>query len=120
MIDRVADHIDATAPFMLEVRHLGGALAEAPAIANSVGHRDAQFNLFTSAYPGTDPVTAARAQRRVYDAVEPSSAGGPLRTFLPSDYPGAASCYEPATAALLSELKATWDPSDVFAYAPPI
>lgn len=37
-IDDIVDQLDPSAPFMLEVRHLGGALAEAPAVANAVGH----------------------------------------------------------------------------------
>ena len=61
---------------------------------------------------------SAQAQRSIYEAAGSSSAGGPLRTFLPSHYRDAGTCYEPATLARLRELKATWDPADLFSYAP--
>jgi hypothetical protein len=117
-VDQLADLLEPSAPFMVEVRHLGAALAEAPAEPNAVGHRGAQFNLFTSVYPGRDLLAATEAQRLVYDAVAPTSAGGPLRTFLPNHYPDASICYEPAIAARLAELKTSWDPANLFRYAP--
>jgi FAD/FMN-containing dehydrogenase len=117
-LDGLARLLQPTNPFMLEVRHLGGALASPPARANAVGHRAAQYNVFTSAYPGSDPAAAAAAQRRVYDPLASTGLGGPLRTFLPSQYADATSCYEPPIAARLGALKATWDPDNVFAYAP--
>ncbi len=94
-LGQLAGLLEPGAPFMVEVRQLGGALADAPEVANAVGHRTAQFNLFTSAYPGSDPVAAAAAQRPIYDAAQAESADGPLRTFLPSHYTTATSCYEP-------------------------
>jgi hypothetical protein len=117
-IDHLADLLEPSAPFMLEVRQLGGALADAPAEPNAVGHRGAQFNLFTSIYPGRDLLAATDAQRPIYDAAAPTSAGGPLRTFLPTQYPDASSCYEPAIAGRLTGLKTSWDPANLFRYAP--
>ncbi len=119
-LEDLGARLEPSQPFMLEVRHLGGALAAAPAVPDAVGHRDVRYNLFTSAYPGADPGSAAQAQRRLYDALGPAGAGGPLRTFLPSQYRDASACYEPEIATRLSRLKTTWDPDGVFDYAPSI
>jgi hypothetical protein len=108
------------APFMLELRHLGGALTQSQGAASAVGHRAAVLNLFTSAYPGTAPDIATNAQQRVVDAVTRASAGGPLRNFLPSQYPDANACYERATAGELAKLKSIWDPDDTFRFTPAI
>ncbi|MFF4595115.1 FAD-binding oxidoreductase [Amycolatopsis sp. NPDC001319] len=115
-LEVVPSLVDPHAPFMLELRHLGGALADRPAIANAVGHRAARLNLFTSAYPGTTP----GSQAHVYDAVSEWSVGGPLRTFLPTSHVDASSCYEPATATELARLKEVWDPGDVFSFTPAV
>ena len=119
--DALADlvpYLRPDTPFVLEVRHLGGALTHEPEIANSVGHRAAQLNLFTSAYPGTDVAAAARAQQQVYDATARVSIGGPIRNFLPSQFADATSCYELDTLARLADIKATSDPGNLFRYAP--
>ena len=119
--DALADlvpYLRPDTPFVLEVRHLGGALTHEPEIANSVGHRAAQLNLFTSAYPGTDVAAAARAQQQVYDATARVSVGGPIRNFLPSQFADATSCYELDTLARLADIKATSDPGNLFRYAP--
>ena len=44
-VDRLLEHVgpDAAVPCVAEVRHLGGAMARKPSIANAVGHRDAEF-----------------------------------------------------------------------------
>ncbi|MGW4482316.1 FAD-binding oxidoreductase [Amycolatopsis sp. NPDC004368] len=110
----IPSFVDPRAPFMLELRHLGGALAEQPEVANAVGHRAARLNLFTSTHPGADP----RPQHDVYPAVSAWSCGGPLRTFLPTSRADATSCYEPATATELARLKDVWDPADVFSFTP--
>jgi FAD binding domain len=111
-------HIRPDAPFMLEVRHLAGALGGPTTIPTAVGHRAAVLNVFTSAYPGTPPAAAADAQQRVFDAIGSSGVGGPLRNFLPSHYPDAVSCYEPATADELAKLEAIWDPAHMFRFTP--
>lgn len=119
-LELIAHTLEPDAPFMLELRHLGAALADAPNVPNAVGHRDAHYNLLTSAYPGTDPTSATAAQRRVYKQVASASVGGPLRAFLPSQYLDATTCYQPALAARLAALKTTWDPENMFSYAPAV
>jgi hypothetical protein len=119
-LEAIAHALEPGASFMLELRHLGGALADVPDVPNAVGHRDAQYNLFTSAYPGTNPTEAAAAQRRVYRQAASAGVGGALRTFLPSQYPDATACYEPAIARRLAALKLTWDHHNLFSYAPAV
>jgi FAD binding domain len=119
-LDDLVPLIRPDAPFMLELRHLGGALADPPGNPSAVGHRAAALNLFTVAYPGTTPSAAAGAQQRVCDALAEASVGGPLRNFLPAHYPDASACYEPATAAELAKLKTIWDPTDTFRFAPAV
>ncbi|MGD9961354.1 FAD-binding oxidoreductase [Nocardioides sp.] len=118
--EHVAPFVAPDVPYVLELRHLGGTLAREPETPNAVGHRTASFNLFTSAYPDVDPVTSARAQQRVVDALLPVSDGGPLRTFLPPGLHDATTCYSPGMAAELARLKSVWDPADTFGYAPAI
>jgi hypothetical protein len=120
VLDDLLRLVQPDAPFMLEVRHLGGALAHPQGPLSAVGHRGAVLNLFTSAYPGTVPAIAASAQQRVCDTVAAASVGGPLRNFLPAQYPDATACYEPAIVEKLAELKTVWDPADTFRYAPAV
>jgi FAD binding domain len=118
-LDDLLPLVQPDAPFMLELRHLGGALTQPRRVPSAVGHRAAMLNLFTSAYPGTVPDVAASAQQRACEAVAAASVGGPLRNFLPTQYPEATTCYEPA-AAELARLKTTWDPDDTFRFAPAV
>ncbi|GAA4172324.1 FAD-binding oxidoreductase [Gryllotalpicola koreensis] len=119
-LDRLPALLDPEAHFVLEVRHLGGALVDQAESPNAVGHRSAELNLFTSAYPGADPVAAAEAQRRLIAGLTAFSVGGPLRNFLPSSHADASSCYEPGLAVALARLMSLWDPSGVFAHAPAV
>jgi hypothetical protein len=119
-LEQVAPFITADAPFVLELRHLGGMLARQPVHPNAVGHRSARFNLFTSAYPSVDAEIAATAQQRVHDALQAVGDGGPLRNFLPTGLREATSCYSAGTAAELARLASVWDPDGTFRYAPAI
>jgi len=120
VLDDLLALVQPDAPFMLEVRHLGGALSHPQRAPSAVGHRGAVLNLFTSAYPGTVPGIAASAQQRACDTVAAASVGGPLRNFLPTQYPDATACYEPAIAEELAKLKTIWDPADTFRYTPAV
>ena len=75
------DEIGAATPHMLELRHLGGALARPAAAANAVGHRDADYTVFTSAYPGPGLSVAADLQAAFYRRFEPWSGGRTLYNF---------------------------------------
>ena len=119
-LDNLLPLIGPESLFMLELRHLGGALTHSRGVRSAVGHRPAIVNLFTSAYPGTALDAAAAAQKSVCDAVAATSVGGPLRNFLPSQYPNATACYEPPIAAELARLKTIWDPTDTFLFTPAV
>jgi FAD/FMN-containing dehydrogenase len=103
----------------VELRHLGGALARPPAVADAVGHRDAGFTVFTSAYPGPAFEAAAVAQTAMYERLLPWSGGRSLYNFTarpdgrPADARGA---FDEPTLARLRSVKAACDPQNLFRY----
>jgi FAD/FMN-containing dehydrogenase len=111
--------VGPTTPHMLELRHLGGALARPPAVADAVGHRDAGFNVFTSAYPGPAFAHAAARQTAMYERLLPWSGGRSLYNFTsrpdgrPVDARGA---FDDVTLARLRAVKAAYDPQNLFRY----
>jgi FAD/FMN-containing dehydrogenase len=76
---------DSTCPLRLvELRHLGGALARSPRIPNAVGNRDADFLLYLAGIAGTDIMP--EYGRLVLDRMAPWSTGQSLPNFLgPAD-----------------------------------
>jgi FAD/FMN-containing dehydrogenase len=112
-------HVGATTPHMLEIRHLGGALGRPPAVANAVGHRDAQFTVFTSAYPGPGFTGAAALQAGLHRQLRRWSGGRMLYNFAadPGGQPADArrAFGEPAFTRL-RRIKAAWDPRNRFRF----
>ncbi|WP_448618458.1 BBE domain-containing protein [Geodermatophilus sp. URMC 65] len=112
--------IGATTPHVLELRHLGGALARPAAVPNAVGHRDAAFNLFTSAHPGPGFSAAVAMQTELYRRLLPRSGGRSVYIFTarpdgrPADARGA---FEAPVLSRLQSVKAAWDPQDLFRFA---
>ncbi|TMR12680.1 FAD-binding oxidoreductase [Nonomuraea zeae] len=105
---------------VVEVRHLGGALSKPQSYPNSVGNRDAGYSaslLSPGLAPGTDTTALRPAHDRARDALAPWSTGGRLLNFLygenatPEEVRRA---YEPADYRRLAELKAEWDPRNMF------
>jgi hypothetical protein len=118
-IDVLLDGVGAGRPHMLEVRHLGGALARPPAVDNAVGHRDAQFSVFTSAYPGPGFAAAADLQADLYRRLRPWSAGKSLYNFTtdPTGRPAdARAAFDEPTYARLRQVKTEWDPQNLFRF----
>jgi FAD binding domain/Berberine and berberine like len=119
-IDAVLGEIGADTPYMLELRHLGGALARRPAEANAVGHREAAYNLFTSAYPGPGFTAAVAMQTELYRQLLPWSRGRSLYNFTanpdgrPADARGA---FDEPGLTRLRAVKATCDPENLFRFA---
>jgi FAD/FMN-containing dehydrogenase len=112
-------HTGATVPYMLELRHLGGALSRPPAGGNAVGHRDAQFSVFTSAYPGPQAAAAAGQQVRLHQRLRRWSGGRMLYNFAadPQGHPAdAAAAFGPSAFARLRAVKAAWDPANRFRF----
>ncbi|WP_139206798.1 FAD-binding oxidoreductase [Geodermatophilus poikilotrophus] len=119
VIDVLLAEIGATTPHMLELRHLGGALARPLAMPDAVGHRDAGFNLFTSAYPGAGFSGAMAMQNELYRRLLPWSGGRAVYNFTarpdgrPADARGA---FEAPVLSRLQAVKAAWDPQDLFRF----
>ncbi|BBG04004.1 MULTISPECIES: FAD-binding oxidoreductase [Pseudonocardia] len=111
------DEIGAATPHMLELRHLGGALARPPAVPNAVGHRGTDYAVFTSDRPGA-PGGGDR-QTAFYRRWERWSGGRSLYNFTahpdntPADATGA---FEPAILDRLRLVKKEWDPQDRFRF----
>jgi FAD/FMN-containing dehydrogenase len=118
-IDVLLSHVGATTPHMLEIRHLGGALGRPAAVANAVGHRDAQFTVFTSAYPGPGFDSAAALQAGLHRQLRPWSGGWMLYNFAadPQGQPADARlAFSEDDFARLRAIKADWDPANRFRF----
>ncbi|MDO8212968.1 FAD-binding oxidoreductase [Conexibacter sp. CPCC 206217] len=113
-------------PFsMVEVRHLGGALARAGVdgpIARPAG--DALFHVETVAPPGPAGEPVRAALRGLADALAPHVVGGPLPSFLgelePLTPARLAQAYAPEALPRLAALKHRYDPDDRFRFGRPI
>lgn len=104
---------------IIEIRHLGGALGRAPAVANAVGNRDARY--FAAVLSPTADAAAVRPLHdRVLRSLEPWSTGGKLMNFLYGENASPANvraAFDADAYARLAALKATVDPDDMFRLA---
>jgi FAD/FMN-containing dehydrogenase len=108
---------DAPAPYVVDLRHLGGALAAPPAVASAVGHRGAGYLLRLVSRLGSSDADAVRlAHQRVYEALQPWSSGGRSLSFMYGETTAdqIRSGYDPDDYRRLTELKAVYDPNNVF------
>jgi len=108
------DEVGSRTPHMLELRHLGGALARP--VDNAVGHRDAAYSVFTSAYPGPGFTAATAMQEALYGRLTPWSHGRSLLNFTAGS--DASRCFDEPTRARLANLARHRDPSRLFRFAP--
>jgi hypothetical protein len=118
-IDVLLQSVGAATPYMLELRHLSGALTRPPAGGNAVGHRNAQFNVFTSAYPGPGFADAARLQAELYRQLLPWSGGRMLYNFAasPDGQPAdVRMAFDQAGLARLRSVKTASDPGNMFRF----
>ncbi|MER5640450.1 FAD-binding oxidoreductase [Kitasatospora sp. NPDC002227] len=103
---------------IVEIRHLGGALAAPPAVANSVGHRGAAYLLGVLNKVGPqDPVEVLRAaQARLVAAAEPQAQGKMLNFLNGGDATPerVRLSYEVKDYGRLQKLKAAYDPANLF------
>ncbi|GAA0925708.1 FAD-binding oxidoreductase [Nonomuraea longicatena] len=108
----------ALPPGMVEVRHLGGALARRPAAPNAIGHRDAAYTLFlASPAPADQAAAVGAAQQKVMDALTGDLTGGMLPAFTSASDTAperVRTAYEPETYARLRKLKRRHDPHNLF------
>jgi hypothetical protein len=86
----------------IEVRHWGGAMARPAPDAGPVGHRHVPFSVIADA---ADPA--------LVETLRPHATGGSFLNFLP-DTNRTSAAYTPADYRRLREVKATYDPADVF------
>ena len=94
--------VAAQAAPTVEVRHWGGAMARPAAGAGPVGPRDVPLSVIADAHV---PELAA--------ALAPHATGGSFLNFL-ADPARTATAYAPADYEALREVKAAYDPDDVF------
>ncbi|WP_433475638.1 FAD-binding oxidoreductase [Spirillospora sp. CA-142024] len=100
---------------ILEIRHLGGAMAKEPSVPNAVGNRGAEYlvGVLSKLGPGAD---VEALHTRVGDALE-RKASGRLLNFLfgaNATPEQVRASYEPEIYERLAGLKAVYDPSNMF------
>ncbi|QIS16954.1 FAD-binding oxidoreductase [Nocardia terpenica] len=105
-------------PHVIEVRHLGGALADPPATPNAIGHRDARYLLVMAFLLRDQHTTDIQPVRtRLLNALAPQTLGrapaflGLAEHATPEQVRTA---YQPADHARLTELKTIYDPTNMF------
>ncbi|MBA8792587.1 hypothetical protein FHX74_000181 [Friedmanniella endophytica] len=121
-----ADQPDRPCPqIIVELRLLGGALAEPGATPSALCHREAAFTLLAISL-GVPPVVGPAQQHAaaLLDALAPWSLGGASATNLPNfsataDPAGVARMYDAATFARLGSLADSYDPHRVLVAAEP-
>jgi FAD/FMN-containing dehydrogenase len=101
--DAAIDALVAVEEATVEIRHWGGAMARPAADAGPVGHRDVPLSVIVDAEL---PAVAG--------ALAPHATGGSFLNFL-RDPSRTATAYTAANWARLREVKAAYDPDNVFA-----
>ncbi|HEV7713727.1 MAG TPA: FAD-binding oxidoreductase [Asanoa sp.] len=103
---------------MIELRQLGGELAQEPSLPNAVGNRDAAFHLFAGAFAEPGAGERFRAPlKALSDALAPWATGGKQANFLTgydTTPEAVARAYEPDIYHRLVEVKREYDPGNMF------
>jgi len=105
------------APGLVEVRHLGGALARPPASPSAFGHRDAAFSFVTGMVTMPGEIERIDAiQRDLFAGMAEWDTGGKLPNFLAadSDPESVKRAYEESDYRRLQSIKAAYDPENLF------
>ncbi len=108
---------DAPVPCIVQLRHLGGAVARPPAVENAVGHRDAQYLLVVLSPLGTFDVGTVRSvHRHLIEALAPWTIGRCLNYMYgeKTSTDRVRTAYDRDDYQRLSELKAVYDPTNIF------
>ncbi|WP_106972964.1 FAD-binding oxidoreductase [Streptomyces anulatus] len=109
---------EATVPCVVELRHLGGALATPPVHPNAVAHRDAQYilSVVTLLFGVTEKDTRP-VLRRLFDALGPWTTGSSLNFMGHGENAGqeqVRTAYAPEALERLGAIKAVHDPENIF------
>lgn len=112
----------ATSFCVVGLRHLGGALAREPGVANAVGHRGAAYSLTVTTFAdaqapqGAQDTEAMRGLRERAAALFDERALGRSFTldFGPMDEDEVAEAFAPSAYARLTHLRAAHDPHRMF------
>ncbi|HZS57641.1 MAG TPA: BBE domain-containing protein, partial [Gemmatimonadaceae bacterium] len=104
---------------VIEIRHLGGAMARPPAVDNAVGHRAAQYllRIITPRLEPADTAAVKSGHESLLSALEPRTLGYCLNFMSAGTRPEAMSRFYDADAyRRLVELKAIYDPANRFRF----
>ncbi|MEU0886086.1 FAD-binding oxidoreductase [Lentzea sp. NPDC005914] len=108
----------ADAPYLVELRHTGGALGRPGAVPSALGRRDGQYVLYAGAAASPSELPALRAAfDRLFTGMKPWSTGGVCVNFLSGpDITAAelATGYLPGDFDRLAAIKKAVDPQDMF------
>jgi FAD/FMN-containing dehydrogenase len=111
---------DSDAPYLVELRLMGGALARPGAVPSALARRDGEFVLYAGAVAEPDRAPAVHAAYdRLFAALAPWSTGGVCVNFLSGPDVTAAQLatgYVPADVARLAAVKRAVDPDDMFRF----
>ncbi len=114
--EAIAAVVEAKGPIAgIELRHWGGAMSRPPENAGPAGHRDVPFSIVVGAQ-SPDPSVIGEltsAVEAVVDRLRPHATGGSFLNFL-GDPDRIANAYTPEDYRRLTEVKAAWDPDNVF------
>jgi hypothetical protein len=109
---------DADAPYLVELRLMGGALARPGAVPSALARRDGAFVLYAGAAAEPQRVPELReAYDRLFAAMAPWGTGGVCVNFLSGPDVTAAQLatgYLPGDVERLAAVKRAVDPGDVF------
>jgi FAD/FMN-containing dehydrogenase len=109
---------EAKTALIVELRHLGGAYSRPPSVPSAVGGRDAAFSLFSASILQPDGFAEARrAHETLHAAMRPWSTGATALNFLGIDDATpdrVRTAFAQDDYARLAELKAVYDPGNLF------
>jgi FAD/FMN-containing dehydrogenase len=117
VLHTMLDQAGTGEPTILEIRHMGGAMGRPPAVPNAVGLREARYCLrFVTPLDFATPDEARAAHRRFQDRLDPVAVGRSLNfTYGQELTPDQVrDGYAAEHYARLAELKAVYDPTNLF------
>lgn len=115
---KILEHVGPASPIpcVVQVNHLGGALARPPASPNAVGHRDARYLLRVLSVvgeAGTAPIV--EVHEGLVRALGDLCVGrSPAFQFGEHPAEQVRACYEPETFERLAAVEAAYDPAHLF------